>query len=90
MGKDTINSGIPVFGEVIKMLDKEEIMQIAVKLQADRYTKRLDAYQQSYHYAVCDAWRVCIVARTGDWLSVGSEPHELFRHGLHGSPQYAV
>jgi len=27
------------------MLDKEEIMQIAVKLQADRYTKRLDAYQ---------------------------------------------
>ena len=45
MGKDTINSGIPVFGEVFKMLDKEEIMQIAVKLQAARYTKRLDAYQ---------------------------------------------
>ena len=45
MGKGTTNSGIPVFGEVIKMLDKEEIMQIAVKLQADRYTKRLDAYQ---------------------------------------------
>lgn len=27
------------------MLDKEEIMQIALKLQADRYTKRLDSYQ---------------------------------------------
>ena len=41
MDKGTTNSGIPVFGEVVKMLDKEEIMQIAVKLQADRYTKRL-------------------------------------------------
>ena len=27
------------------MPDKEEIMQIAVKLQSDRYTKRLDSYQ---------------------------------------------
>ena len=45
MDKGTTNSGIPVFGEVVKMLDKEEIMQIALKLQVDRYTKRLDAYQ---------------------------------------------
>ena len=45
MDKGTTNFGIPVFGEVVKMLDKEEIMQIAVKLQADRYTKRLDSYQ---------------------------------------------
>ena len=45
MDKGTTNSGIPVFGEVVKMLDKEEIMRIAVKLQVDRYTKRLDAYQ---------------------------------------------
>lgn len=45
MDKGTTNSGIPVFGEVVKMLDKEEIMQIAVKLQSDRYTKRLDSYQ---------------------------------------------
>ena len=29
MDKGTTNSGIPVFGEVVKMLDKEEIMQIA-------------------------------------------------------------
>ena len=41
MDKGTTNSGIPVFGVVVKMLDKEEIMQIAVKLQSDRYTKRL-------------------------------------------------
>ena len=27
------------------MPDKEEIMQIVVKLQSDRYTKRLDSYQ---------------------------------------------
>ena len=45
MDKGTTNSGIPVFGEVVKMLDKEEIMQIAIRLHADRYTKRLDSYQ---------------------------------------------
>ena len=45
MDKGTTNSGIPVFGEVVKMLDKEEIMRIAVILQVDRYTKRLDSYQ---------------------------------------------
>ena len=33
MDKGTTNSGIPVFGEVVKMLDKEEIMQIAGHLQ---------------------------------------------------------
>ena len=27
------------------MLDKEKIMQIALEMQVDRYTKRLDAYQ---------------------------------------------
>lgn len=45
MDKGTTNSGIPVFGEVVKMLEKEEIMQIAARLQSDRYTKRLDSYQ---------------------------------------------
>lgn len=45
MDKGITNSGIPVFGEVVKMLDKEKIMQIALEMQVDRYTKRLDAYQ---------------------------------------------
>ena len=45
MGKDSTNSGIPVFGELINLLDKHEISKIADKLKSDRYTKRLDSYQ---------------------------------------------
>ena len=45
MGKVTTNSGIPVFGEVIKLLDKQEINKIASKTNANHYSKRLDAFQ---------------------------------------------
>ena len=45
MGKDSTNSGIPVFGEIVKLLLKQEINTIAEELQSDRYTKRLDSYQ---------------------------------------------
>lgn len=45
MDKVTTNSGIPVFGEVIKLLNKQEITKIAEKTGANRYSKRLDAYQ---------------------------------------------
>ena len=45
MGKDSTNSGIPVFGEILKLLLKQEINTIAEELQSDRYTKRLDSYQ---------------------------------------------
>lgn len=45
MDKDTKNSGIPVFAEVIKLLDKQKINKIADIHKANRYTKRLDAYQ---------------------------------------------
>lgn len=45
MGKDSTNSGMPVFGEVIKLLDKQEINKIAEELKSDKYTKRLDSYQ---------------------------------------------
>lgn len=45
MDKGTNNSGIPVFGEVIKLLDKQKINKIADVHKANRYTKRLDAYQ---------------------------------------------
>ena len=45
MDKGTTNSGIPVFGEIIKLLDKQEINNIAAQTKANRYTKRLDAYQ---------------------------------------------
>lgn len=45
MDKVTTNSGIPVFGEVIKLLNRQEITKIAEKTGANRYSKRLDAYQ---------------------------------------------
>lgn len=41
----TTNSGLPVFGEIIKLLDKQRINTLAEKMKANRYTKRLDAYQ---------------------------------------------
>lgn len=45
MGKVNNNSGIPVFGEVIKLLNRQEISSIAEELKTDKYTKRLDSYQ---------------------------------------------
>ena len=45
MGKDSTKSGIPVFGEIINLLDRQEIIKIAEELKSDRYTKRLDSYQ---------------------------------------------
>lgn len=49
MDKVTTNSEIPVFGQVLNLLDKQEINKIATKTKANRYTKRFDAYQ---HLAV--------------------------------------
>lgn len=45
MSKGTTNSGIPVFGEIVKLFDRQEINTLAKKMGANRYTKRLDAYQ---------------------------------------------
>ena len=45
MGKGTTNSGIPVFGEIVKLLEKQRITTLADEMKANRYTKRLDAYQ---------------------------------------------
>lgn len=45
MGKGTTNSGLPVFGEVVKMIDKQKVNEQALEHKANRYTKRLDAYQ---------------------------------------------
>ena len=45
MDKVTTNSGIPVFGKVINLLDKQKINTLATQTKANRYTKRLDAYQ---------------------------------------------
>ena len=45
MDKGTTNSGIPVFGEIVKLLDKQRINTLAEEMKANRYTKHLDAYQ---------------------------------------------
>ena len=45
MDKGITNSGIPVFGEIVKLLDKQRINTLAEEMKANRYTKRLDAYQ---------------------------------------------
>lgn len=45
MHKGNEKSGIPVFTEVIKLLNRAEIDATARTTNANRYTKRLDAYQ---------------------------------------------
>lgn len=45
MCKGTTNFGIPVFGEIINLLDRQKINNIAEELKVNRYTKSLDAYQ---------------------------------------------
>lgn len=45
MGKDSTNSGMPVFRELIKLLDKQKINTIAKEMESDEYTKRLNSYQ---------------------------------------------
>ena len=44
MDKGTTDSGIPVFGEIIKLLDKQKITQLVKEMKTDWYTKRLYAY----------------------------------------------
>ena len=45
MGKDSTNSGIPVFSELTNLLNKADINKIAAEMKSDRYIKRLDSYQ---------------------------------------------
>ena len=50
MDKGTTNSGLPVFGEIIKLLDKQKINTLADKMKANRYTKRLDVIISAIWY----------------------------------------
>ena len=62
MGKDSTNSGIPVFGEIVKLLLKQEINTIAEELQSDRY-KTSRFVSASGHHAVCGSRTVQLIAR---------------------------
>ncbi len=56
MGKVTTNLGIPAFGEIVKLLDKQKVIQVAEKLKANRYTKRhSDSDLGKYDSLVADA-----------------------------------
>ena len=57
MGKGIINSGIPVFGEIVKLLDKQRINTLAEEMKANRYTKRLDAYQHLIIMLYVQLWQ---------------------------------
>ena len=61
MDKGTTNSGIPVFGRIVKMIDKDDVMRIAAKLEVDRYTKRLNGYQHLL---------IMLFAALGDFVSL--------------------
>ena len=43
MGKSTHFLGQPLYGQVIKLLDKAEILEISRKNGGERYIKRFDA-----------------------------------------------
>ena len=72
MGKDSKKSGIPVFGEVINLLNKQEINKIAEELKSDRYTKRLDSYQHlSNIHSTLEDWAFRV-----KYLLFSAELHE--------------
>lgn len=44
MDKGSTNSEIPEFEEIVRLLDKKDVKTMSKKMNANRYTKRLDAY----------------------------------------------
>jgi hypothetical protein len=46
MGKDTNYFGQPVFQQATKLIKKTDVVSIAQEFKADRYTKKLDTYNQ--------------------------------------------
>ena len=44
MGKSTHFSGQPLYGQVIKLLDKSKILEISREKGGERYVKRFDAW----------------------------------------------
>ena len=46
MGKDSHFTGQPVYSQVLKLLDRDKIMQISQETTgSEAYVKRLDGYQ---------------------------------------------
>lgn len=58
MGKSTIFFGQPIFGQMIKSLNRENILEISRKHGGERYVKSFDGYthlltMQLYHDHAC-------------------------------------
>ena len=45
MNKGTHFSGQPMYGQLINLLNKEEILKFSREYNGERYVKRFDAYQ---------------------------------------------
>lgn len=45
MNKGTHFNGQPMYGQLINLLDKEEILKFSLKYHGERYVKHFDAYQ---------------------------------------------
>jgi hypothetical protein len=55
MNKGTHFNGQPMYGQLISLLDKHEILQFSREKKGERYVKHFDAYQ---HYSPngAEAW----------------------------------
>ena len=53
MNKGTHFNGQPMYGQLINLLDKEEILKFSRKYHGERYVKHFDAYQ---HLTVMLYW----------------------------------
>ena len=63
MNKGTHFNGQPMYGQLINLLDKEEILKFSRKYHGERYVKHFDAYQHLtvMLYAVNLLNRVCLI-----------------------------
>ena len=63
MNKGTHFNGQPMYGQLINLLDKEEILKFSRKHHGERYVKHFDAYQHLtvMLYAVNLLNRVCLI-----------------------------
>ena len=64
MNKSTLFLGHPIFGQLIKCLDKEKILEISQKHSSERYVKSISIIVFCHffvHYA-CNNKKLCIFA----------------------------
>lgn len=85
MNKGTHFSGQPMYGQLINLLNKEEILKFSCEYNGERYVKRFDAYQ---HMAIM----LYAVIRKFDTLreitdSMFPEAHKLAHLGIRTMPR---